>query len=242
MTNIINLAGKPMDSRQGAASLTDDQIAEAKQPDKHEPRWFRRRREQADQMFANLYREFMDDMNSGKTPGTLTDREAIKREYGHRWAQYAAAELKGPEPIPLDTQAMYTQIQKTFDMDDHKKKVERLYRTPMHLLSDADMEEMDFWKAHSEGGKTTWLTERVMLEVESSGRVSVSIYTGEEISPYDLPSRRTPDYTFDDYTMGEVADLLKALRIGRPGCLTEADRKHISAYFRSDVETPEETR
>ncbi len=214
MSQIIDINNKPLTSK---PDISEDDIANAQQPKAHEPRWYRRRARLADERFHQIFAEFKQDMEASKTPGTTVDREAVKREYGHQWAKYAAAELKGPEPIPLNVNAMHEAIENAYKLSDDKARLDRLFNSPLHLLNADEMQELGWAKVFANDERTVYLSTQAYFVVGKSGLVRVSprpANTSDTEWFWNLG--RNPQWELPNYTIAEFTKLVVGLRLTQP--------------------------
>ncbi len=216
MSQIINLSGVPINPSSISQPPADP--SQAPQPQVHEPRWYRRRVRVADERFHQIYAQFTEDMQASKTPGTSVDREAVRKEYGHQWAQYAAAELAGPEPVPLHVNAMYEAIDEAFRKSDEKQRLDRLFNAPLHTLTNEDMHDLGWALVDQNSECSTWICTDVLLSMDlRSGLVSITPrprYAGDDI--WYAGSAPVTSWSFPMYAMAELAKLMTALRMGQP--------------------------
>jgi hypothetical protein len=159
---ILSLKGQPIGS--ATPAVNEETL---KQPTTHEPRWFRRIVEAADQHFARLYEQALGDLNAPKSPGTTVDEEQVVRHYQQLWAQYASHILKSSEPVPLNVQAMKEQLEASVNMAKHKARMAQ----PLHLV--ADYTEWDFRLVGQCVYGSVWMNSHCVICVGEGGMVRV---------------------------------------------------------------------
>lgn len=213
---LVSITGKPLERITDPTAITPEAVQAVEQPTKHEPRWFRRIREQADQRFRAIYKAFLEDMNSAQTPGTVTDKEAIRREYGHQWAAYAHSILKGAEAIPLNVNAMYEEIDRTMAEADREARRKYLFGTPLAQLKEEDLTELDLALVGESPDGTIRVCSDGWFIIHPSGMVKVWLRlpnTTEEKWYSGVVPDREPNVAFMDYRMAEFFMLLRGLRV-----------------------------
>jgi hypothetical protein len=159
---ILSMGGKPIGSTTPA--VNEEAL---KQPTTHEPRWFRRIVEAADQHFARLYEQALGDLNAPKSPGTSVDEEQVVRHYQQLWAQYASHILKSSEPVPLNVHAMKEQLEASVNMAKHKARMAQ----SLHLVM--DYTEWDFRLVGQCVYGAVWMNSHCAICVGEGGMVRV---------------------------------------------------------------------
>ena len=215
---IISLAGQPIGSTAPPVNEADVQ-----QPTKHEPRWFRRVVEAADQHFARLYEQALGDLNAPKSPGTTVDTEQVIRHYQQLWAQYAHHILKSSEPITLNVQAMKEQLEASVSMAQHKARMAQ----PLHLV--VDYTEWDFRLVGQCITGAVWMNSHCIISVGEGGMVRVWLTrqtTPVGIACEDLLNRcsvDTPHLQAVGMSMQTVYNLLGAYGVNSTAAPTEQE-------------------
>lgn len=131
--SILDLTGNKIGDTTLPPSL--EQLADTPQPEKHEPRWYRKRMQECDQQFAELFQQAIDDLNASQTPGTTSNPEAIVKHYAHAWAEFAHKVLKSPQPVPLKVTAMKEEL----DTAIENARLEALRKTSLARLTKEDL-------------------------------------------------------------------------------------------------------
>lgn len=217
---ILGPSGQPIGT---TAAPIDEQALSAQQPKEHEPRWYRRRVEECDQLFGEMYQAALQDMNHPKTPGVAVDREAIVRHYQHEWAKHCHKVLNSPQPVPLNVAAMREELEKTVKLAEHKARM----NTPIHQLN--DLTEWDFKLVGRCTAGTVWLNSHCWLVVGDGGVIKVYL------TDRATPAGRSPNYlleALDDMgpdlehvglTMQQVYNLLGAYQVTSTAAPTEEE-------------------
>lgn len=217
---ILGLGGQPIGSTEAPL---DEQALSAQQPKEHEPRWFRRRVEDCDQLFSELYNAALGDMNHPKTPGVAVDREAIIRHYQHEWAKHCHKVLNSPQPVPLKVEALREELEKTVKLAEHKARM----NAPLHTLH--DLTEWDFRLVGNCLYGNVWLNSHCWLVVGDGGAVRLHLTdrtTPNGAPPVDLLldcEEDLPDLQLVGMTMQQVYNLLGAYLVTSTAAPTEEE-------------------
>jgi hypothetical protein len=215
---ILSLKGQPIGS--ATPAVNEETL---KQPTTHEPRWFRRIVEAADQHFARLYEQALGDLNAPKSPGTTVDEEQVVRHYQQLWAQYAQHILKSSEPITLNVQAMKEQIEASVNIAKHKARMAQ----PLHQV--ADYTEWDFRLVGQCLNGAVWMNSHCVISVGEGGMVRVwltDVTTPQGIACDNLLSRceiLMPSLQAVGMSMQTVYNLLGAYGVNSTAAPTEQE-------------------
>ena len=204
---ILSLSGEPI----GQTLEAYPELPPVAQPATHEPRWFRRVREEADARFASLYKQALGDLNAPQTPGTTVNAEHVVRQYQHLWAQYAHHILKSTEPIPVNVNAMKEQLEASINASLKNAKKQQ----PLRDLE--SLTEFDMAFVGVRLGATVWACNAGTIMITDEGVVNVWIaekYTPCGYNP-EAPYLRNNNMVLSAplLTMQQLHNLFAALRV-----------------------------
>lgn len=182
---------------------------------KHEPRAFRRDRDQLQNEHDRLLNEFIEDISpqEGKPEVAKADVQAARRKYGHEYAETVHKLKAGNITLNADDQLLYKAIDSILEQMDRKIRLS----TAIDQLPDG-LEYFDFREVGDCLYGKLWLSVNgvhwVALAVGTTGLTTLFFDIGpvppllQEINAQE----RFPQCRQARWTMAEVTMILRAMR------------------------------
>lgn len=197
---IINLKGKTIGD-QGA-----DNPKRA-----HEPARVGQIRNMLSQALAQMKQGWAQDMSRDPQGATVPNAAAIRQHWNEKWVEQCVAVMNGTEPVEVDPEALDAWIGEQLAANERKKQM----ATPLHVLADLDAHGFKLLGLYHQD--PVWVSTECAVRLIGGGAVEVWVRPQSSglMWPAELPKLFTtmePDALLADYTLGELHNLLAALR------------------------------
>lgn len=212
MTNkILDLNGAP------AHVATDAKKA-------HDPDELQRERIRLTNLLQQHCQAFVKDLQDLPNSPTIVqvDRERIIAHHDAQWRKLAQAMNAGSFPHPVDEDAFKKEVDLMLGDEERQRDLE----TPLAQLGQEGLAKYDLLLVGSSTAGDLYINNRVAVMVSPHGPTAVWLRTsrenGDEWCSGWWRNRRGPVYEGVNYKLGELFNLLAALRVSAVTRLTDA--------------------
>lgn len=188
----------------------------------HDPERVAKQRMMLSNTLAELKKAWAADMSVDPQGATQPDVAAIKAHYLQRWTEQCRVTANASEPVVVDFDAMGAWI----DAQVESTAIKRRLVTPVQDLD--NLEEFGYAFAGTYDGGDVWASTECVLHITKQGQCSVYLRGQRERvdvflgTVYNALRQGNSDVLATDYTMNEVAGMLKSMRRERNVPPTEA--------------------
>ncbi len=190
----------------------------------HDPERHNNMRMMLNNVFVEMTRGWAADMFADPTGATAPNAQAIRQHWGEKWQAQAVAVLNSNEPIDVNPLRLFEWIDAELAAKERKAQL----ALPLHQL--ADLEPHGFKLLGLVYGDPVWVSTECAVHLRAGGNVQVFV-RDQDFNRTEWASKKFVEYLFEwsadlsapDYTLGELEQLLNAMRRERNAQPTEED-------------------